>query len=48
MKEYSFKHHQLSEAKKIWLKEVADTNPFDPRVAKVKLLDKLPKNEHGD
>lgn len=43
MKDYSFKQHKLTDIEKLWLKEVADNDLFDPRVAKVKLKDKLPK-----
>lgn len=43
MKEYAFKQHKLTAAEKIWLKEVVDNDPFDPRIAKVKLREKLPK-----
>ncbi len=40
--EYSFKNHPLSDAEKLWLQEVAKQNHFDPKVAKVRLLGKLP------
>jgi len=43
VKNYSFKHLKLTEAERLWLKEVIDNDPFDPRIAKVKLREKLPK-----
>lgn len=43
MKDYSFKRLKLTEAERLWLKEVIDNDPFDPRIAKVKLREKLPK-----
>jgi len=39
----SFKDHQLSDHEKLWLQEIYSSEDFDPRVAKVKLRDKLPK-----
>jgi len=39
----SFKDHKFSEAELLWLKEVYERKEFDPRAAKVKLRDKLPK-----
>ncbi len=39
--EYTFKQHKLSDAEKLWLIEAANPS-FDPRVAKVRLRDKLP------
>lgn len=39
----SFKDHKFSEADLLWLKEVYESEEFDPRVARVKLRDKLPK-----
>lgn len=40
--EYTFQKHKLSEAERMWLFEVLHSIPFDPKVAKVKLLGKLP------
>ena len=39
----SFKDHQLSDHEKLWLQEIYNSEDFDPRVAKVKLRDKLPR-----
>jgi len=39
----SFKDHKFSEAELLWLTEVYKSKEFDPRVARVKLRDKLPK-----
>lgn len=39
----SFKDHKFSEAELLWIKEVYESKEFDPKVAKVKLRDKLPK-----
>lgn len=41
---YSFKNHTVSEPEKLWLQEVYKSEEFDPRVTKVKLRDKLPRN----
>lgn len=42
-----FKDHKLSEAERLWLHEVYESfvaeKEFDPKIAKVKLRDKLPK-----
>jgi predicted nucleotide-binding protein len=40
----SFKNHKFPEAEKLWLQEVYKTEEFDPRVAKVKLIDRLPRD----
>ena len=40
---HSFKNHKLSDAEKLWLQEVYKAEEFDPKIAKVKLRDKLPK-----
>lgn len=40
----SFKNHKLSDPEKIWLQEVYKSREFDPKVAKVKLREKLPRN----
>ncbi len=40
----SFKDHKFSEDEILWMKEVYKTRDFDPKVAKVKLRKKLPKN----
>lgn len=45
---YSFKNHPLSEAQRIWLKEAAASANFDPRIARVKLLERLPKEFNPD
>jgi hypothetical protein len=39
----SFKKHNLSKAEILWMKEAYITENFDPKVAKVKLRNKLPK-----
>lgn len=39
---HSFKNHQLADYEKLWLQEIYNSEAFDPRVAKVKLRDKLP------
>ena len=39
----SFKDHTFLEAELLWLKGVYESKEFDPRVARVKLRDKLPK-----
>jgi hypothetical protein len=39
----SFKDHMLSEAELTWLKAVYEDSHFDPKTAKVRLRDKLPK-----
>ena len=39
----SFKNHQLEDYEKLWLQEICNSEDFDPRVAKVKLRDKLPR-----
>lgn len=39
----SFKNHKLSEEEILWIKEVYQSKKFDPKVARVKLKDKLPK-----
>ena len=41
---HSFKNHQLEDYEKLWLQEIYNSQDFDPRVAKVKLRDKLPRN----
>ena len=38
---HSFKNHQLEDYEKLWLQEIYNSEDFDPRVAKVKLRDKL-------
>jgi hypothetical protein len=40
--EYTFQKHMLTEAERTWLLEALHSTPFDPKVAKVKLLGKLP------
>lgn len=40
----SFKDHKLMEPERIWLNEVYTNKDFNPRVAKVKLRDQLPKD----
>ena len=40
---HSFKNHKLSDAERLWLREVYKAEVFDPKIAKVKLRDKLPK-----
>ncbi len=40
---HSFKNHKISDAERLWLQEVYKTKEFDPKIAKVKLRDKLPK-----
>ncbi len=39
----SFKDHVLSEAEMTWLKAVYEDSQFDPKMAKVRLREKLPK-----
>lgn len=39
----SYKNHNLSKAEILWMKEVYNTKNFDPKVAKVKLRNELPK-----
>lgn len=39
----SFKNHQLKDYEKLWLQEICNSEDFDPRIAKVKLRDKLPR-----
>ncbi len=39
----SYKDHKFSEAEILWMKEVYGTENFDPKIAKIKLKDKLPK-----
>jgi hypothetical protein len=39
----SFKNHELSKADRLWLHEVHKSEEFDYRVAKVKLINRLPK-----
>lgn len=39
----SFKNHKLEDYEKLWLQEVYNSEDFDPKVAKVKLRDKLPR-----
>jgi hypothetical protein len=39
----SFRDHMLSEAEMTWLKAVYEDSHFDPKMAKVRLRDKLPK-----
>ena len=39
----SFKDQELSEGELLWIKEVYNNPQFDPRVARVKLREKLPK-----
>lgn len=46
--DYSFKKHQLSDAEKLWLQEAARSMPFDPKLAKVKLFGKIPKDFDPD
>ena len=40
---HSFKNHQLEDYEKLWLQEIYNSEDFDPKVAKVKLRDKLPR-----
>lgn len=40
--QYTFKRHVVTAAERLWLTEVARSDAFDPRIAKVKLLGKLP------
>ena len=40
----SFKDHKLAEPERLWLNEVYSSKDFDPRVARVKLRDQLPKD----
>ena len=40
----SFKDHKLTEPERLWLREVYTDKDFNPRVAKVKLRDQLPKD----
>ncbi len=40
---HSFKNHKLSDAERLWLQEAYKAEEFDPKIAKVKLRDKLPK-----
>jgi len=40
---HSFKNHQLEDYEKLWVQEVYNSEDFDPKVAKVKLRDKLPR-----
>lgn len=39
----SYKDHKFSEAEILWMKEAYGTEKFDPKIAKIKLKDKLPK-----
>lgn len=39
----SYKDHKFSEAEILWMKEAHQTEKFDPKIAKIKLRDKLPK-----
>src|SRR6266540_6234885 len=49
MKIYSYQQHQLSDAEKLWLGEVNKaTLKFDRRIAKVKLLGKIPDDFEPD
>ncbi|UCE46707.1 MAG: hypothetical protein JSW47_13945 [Phycisphaerales bacterium] len=41
--QHSFKNHELAEHEKLWIQEIYNSESFDPRIAKVKLRDKLPK-----
>ena len=41
-KDYSFKKHPLSEPERLWLKKVYESEKFDPKVAKVELIERLP------
>ncbi len=40
---HSFKNHKISDAERLWLQEVYKAKEFDPKIAKVRLRDKLPK-----
>ncbi|MBW2001788.1 MAG: hypothetical protein JRI30_04650 [Deltaproteobacteria bacterium] len=40
---HSFKNHKISDAERLWLQEVYKDEEFDPKIAKVRLRDKLPK-----
>ena len=42
---YTFKEHKLSKEEMVWLKEVFNNlgKEFDPKIAKVKLRNELPK-----
>ncbi len=40
---HSFKNHKISDAEGLWLREVYKAEEFDPKIAKVRLRDKLPK-----
>jgi len=40
----SFKDHPLTDAERLWLEAAYEDGPlFDPKIAKVRLHDKLPK-----
>lgn len=39
---YKFKQHPISDAERLWLKEVPESGHFDPKVAKAKLWGRLP------
>jgi len=39
----SYKDHKFSETEVLWMKEAYRTKHFDPKIAKIKLKDKLPK-----
>ena len=40
---HSFKNHPIADDEKLWLQEIYNSEDFDPKVAKVKLRDKLPR-----
>ena len=40
---HSFKNHKLEDYEKLWLQEILYSEDFDPKVAKVKLREKLPR-----
>jgi len=40
----SFKDQKFSETDILWMKEIYETRDFDPKIAKVKLREKLPKH----
>lgn len=40
----TFKNHKLTEAERLWMKEIYTNKDFDFKLARVKLFDKLPKN----
>ncbi len=42
--EYTFKKHPVSDVENFWLEEVAKAKNFDPKVLKVQLRDKLPRD----